>query len=145
VSERGKRSRSVRENHDTLDVQHQVSMRHSAHLRVIDLCHRGRRRPDDASPKVGTSTPSSGFIIDTRRILLRIGSLSGGYIRTVKIVQGILVVTSILRPLAGASRSSSSASIPDPDSSNDYPEIGVSVCGEPAESDRFIYMVTPES
>jgi hypothetical protein len=69
-------------------------MWHSAHLRVIDLCHRGRQRPDDTSPKVGTSTPSSGFIIDIRRILLRIGSLSGSYIRTVKIIQGILVVAS---------------------------------------------------
>jgi hypothetical protein len=50
----------------------------------------------------------------------------------------------ILRPLAGASSSSSSASIPDPDSSNDYPEIGVNACGEPAESDRLIYIVAPE-
>jgi hypothetical protein len=54
---------------------------------------------------------------------------AGSYIQTAKIIQGILVVTSILRPLVGASSSSTSASTPDPDSSDDYPEIGASACG----------------
>jgi hypothetical protein len=57
-----------------------------------------------------------------------------------KIVRGILVVTSILRPLVGASSSSTSASAPDPDLSDDYPEIGASACGE---GGRLIYMVAP--
>jgi hypothetical protein len=65
------------------------------------------------------------------------------YIRTAKIVQGIPVVTSILWPLAGASSSSTSASTPDSDSSDDYPEIGANAYGEPAKHDRFIYMVAP--
>jgi hypothetical protein len=66
---------------------------------------------------------------------------AGSYIRTAKIVQGIPVVTTILWPLAEASSSSTSASTPDPDSSDDYPEIGASAYGEPAEGGRFICMV----
>jgi hypothetical protein len=77
------------------------------------------------------------------------GSCSGSdpcarsYIRTAKIVRGILVVTSILRPLAGSSSSSTSTSAPDPDSSDDYPEIEASACGEPVEGGRLICMVIP--
>jgi hypothetical protein len=63
------------------------------------------------------------------------------YICTAKIVRGILVVTSIIRPLAGASSSSTSASTPDSDSFDDYPEIGANAYGEPAKYDHFIYMV----
>jgi hypothetical protein len=66
---------------------------------------------------------------------------AGSYIRTTKIVRGIPVVTSILRPLAGASRSSSSASTPDLASSDDYPEIGASAYGEPAKGGRLVCMV----
>jgi hypothetical protein len=65
----------------------------------------------------------------------------GIYVCTVKIVRGIPVVTSILRPLARTSISSSLASTPDTDSSDDYLEIGASVCGEPAEGGHLICMV----
>jgi hypothetical protein len=44
---------------------------------------------------------------------------AGIYICTTKIVRGILVVTSILQSWTGASSSSSSASTPDPNSSDD--------------------------
>jgi hypothetical protein len=57
---------------------------------------------------------------------------AGIYICTTKIVWGIPVVTFILRHVDGASSSSTSASPSDPDSSDDYPEINASVCGEPA-------------
>jgi hypothetical protein len=88
------------------------------------------------------------------RLTLTSSSASGGscsgsdpcaesYIRTAKIVWGIPVVTFILRPLAGASSSLSSTLTPYPDSSNDYPEIRASVCGEPTEGGRFICMVAP--
>jgi hypothetical protein len=70
-----KRSRSIREHHDTKDGRRQVFLRHSVHLWDIDLCHRGRQRPEDAAPRVGTRAPHSDFIIDIRRILLRIRSL----------------------------------------------------------------------
>jgi hypothetical protein len=68
----------------------------------------------------------------------------GSYIRTVKIVQGILVVTSILQPLVGASSSSTSVSTLDLDSCDDYPEIGASACGEPVEGSRPLCMVAPD-
>jgi hypothetical protein len=68
---------------------------------------------------------------------------AGSYIRTIKIVRGILVTISILRPLVGASSSSSSALSLDPDSFDYYPEIGTSACREPAESGRIICMVAP--
>jgi hypothetical protein len=77
------------------------------------------------------------------------GSYSGSdpcvgiYIRTTKIVRGIPIVTSIIRPLVGALSLSSSASTPDQDSSDDYLEIRASACREPVEGGRLICMVTP--
>jgi hypothetical protein len=66
---------------------------------------------------------------------------AGLYIRTAKLVRGIPVVTSILQPLARALSASSSASTPDQDSSDDYPEIGNNAYGEPAEGGRLILIV----
>jgi hypothetical protein len=65
------------------------------------------------------------------------------YIRTVKLVRGIPVVTIILRPCAGASSSSSSALSSDQGSSEDYPKIGISTCGSSADISRLICMVAP--
>jgi hypothetical protein len=58
----------------------------------------------------------------------------GSYIRTAKIVRGILAVISIIRPLVGALSSSSSISTPDPDSFDDYLEIGASAWGNPRKT-----------
>jgi hypothetical protein len=63
------------------------------------------------------------------------------YIHTVKLVRGIPIVTTILRPCAEASSSSSSALSSDQGSSEDYPEIGVSSCGSHADVSRLICMV----
>jgi hypothetical protein len=52
-------------------------------------------------------------------------------------------VTPILRSFVGASSSSTSASTPDLDSSDDYPEIRASTYGEHVEGGRLIYMVAP--
>jgi hypothetical protein len=67
----------------------------------------------------------------------------GLYIRTVKLVRGVPVVTTILRPCAGASSSSSSALSSDQGSSEDYSEIGVSTCGSSTDISRLICMVAP--
>jgi hypothetical protein len=67
----------------------------------------------------------------------------GLYIRTAKIVQGIPVMTSTLRPLAGASSSSSSVASPDQDSSDDYPVIRISAYGDFAGEGGVIFMVAP--
>jgi hypothetical protein len=80
-----------------------------------------------------SSTSSSSYVGS--------GHCAGNYIRTAKIVRGIPIVTSILRPLVGASSSSISASTPNSDSFDDYPEIGADTCREPAKDGRFIYMV----
>jgi hypothetical protein len=66
---------------------------------------------------------------------------TGLYIRMAKLVWGIPIVTFTPRPFIRALSSSSSASSPDRDSSNDYPEIGASACGNSAEDDRLILMV----
>jgi hypothetical protein len=68
---------------------------------------------------------------------------TGLHIRTIKLIQGILIVMSILQPSAGASSSSSSAASPDQDSANDYPEIRGSTCGDSAKEGRLIVMVAP--
>jgi hypothetical protein len=65
----------------------------------------------------------------------------GSYIRMVKLVRGIPVVTTILRPCVGASSSSSSALSSDQGSSEDYSVIKVSSCGSPADVSRLICMV----
>jgi hypothetical protein len=63
------------------------------------------------------------------------------HIRTVKLIRDILIVTSILQPSTGVSSLSSSAASPDQDSVDDYPEIGGSTCGDPADEGRLIVMV----
>jgi hypothetical protein len=65
------------------------------------------------------------------------------YICTVKLVRGIPVVMTILRPCTGASSSSSSALSSDQGSSEDYPEIRVSTCGSSTDISRLICMVAP--
>jgi hypothetical protein len=74
---------------------------------------------------------------------LGLDTCAGLYIHTVKLVHGIPIMTSILRPLAGALNLSSSASTPDQDSSDDYPEIGTSACREFVEGGCLILMVAP--
>jgi hypothetical protein len=65
------------------------------------------------------------------------------YIRTSKIVRGILIVMSTHRPLAGASSSPSSAASPDQDSCDDNPEIEISAYGDSIGEDCLIFMVAP--
>jgi hypothetical protein len=68
---------------------------------------------------------------------------AGLHIRTVKLVWGIPIMTSILQPLAETSSSSSSTTSPDQDSADDYPEIGGSTSGDLTEEGRLIVMVAP--
>jgi hypothetical protein len=69
---------------------------------------------------------------------------AGLYIRTAKLVWGIPIVTSTLRPFIGVSSLSSSASSPDRDSSSDYPKIGASACGNSTEDGHLILMMAPD-
>jgi hypothetical protein len=92
--------------------------------------------PGETTEHTAHSSASSGTQADSN-------FFDGLYIRTVKLVRGIPIVTTILRPCAGASSSSSSALSSDQGSSEDYPEIGVSTCGSSADISRLIFMVAP--
>jgi hypothetical protein len=67
----------------------------------------------------------------------------GLHIRTIKLVWGIPIVTSILQISIGASSSSPSTAFPEQDSVDDYLEIGGSTCGDSTEEGRLIVMVAP--
>jgi hypothetical protein len=67
----------------------------------------------------------------------------GPYIRTIKLIRGIPVVTTILRPCAGAASSSPSALSSDQGSSENYPEIGINTCESSVSTSRLICMVAP--
>jgi hypothetical protein len=86
-----------------------------------------------------TSAPSS----TSDGICLGLDPFAGLYIRIAKLVQGIPIVTSTLRPFTGAPSSSSSVSSPSRDSSDNYLEISVSACGNSIEDIRLILMVAP--
>jgi hypothetical protein len=86
--------------------------------------------PAPSSTSDGTCSSSDPFV--------------GLYIRTAKLVQGIPIMTSTLRPFIGASSSSSSASSPNRGSSSDYAEIGASAYGNTAKDGRLILMVAPD-
>jgi hypothetical protein len=80
---------------------------------------------------------------------LRTSSISGGACSGLDPFAGlyiriyISIMASTLQPLAGASSSSSSPTFPYQDSSDDYPEIGVSACGDSIGEGRLIFMVAP--
>jgi hypothetical protein len=92
--------------------------------------------PGEAIEHTAPSSASSGTQADSN-------FFDGLYIHTVKLVRGILVVTTILQSCAEASSSSSSALFSDQGSSEDYPEIRVSTCGSSADISHLIFMVAP--
>jgi hypothetical protein len=92
--------------------------------------------PGEATEHTAPSSASSGTLADSN-------FFDGLYIRTVKLVRGIPVIMTILRPCTGASSSSSSALSFDQGSSEDYPEIRVNTCGSSTDISRHICMVAP--
>jgi hypothetical protein len=92
--------------------------------------------PGEATEHTAPSSASSETQADS-------DLFDGSYIRMVKLVRGIPVVTTILRPCAGASSSSSSALSSDQGSSDDYLEIRVSTCRSSVDISRLICMVAP--
>jgi hypothetical protein len=93
--------------------------------------------PPGPAPEHPTHAPSSTL----GSVCSGLDPFVGLYIRTTKLVRGIPIVTSTLRPFTGAPSSSSSASSPSRDSSDDYPKIKASTCGNSAEDSRLILMV----
>jgi hypothetical protein len=94
-----------------------------------------RAPADGQAPWSPTTSSTSGSVCSG------LDPFAGLYIRTAKIVRGIPVMMSTLRPLAGASSSSSSVASPDQDLSDDYPKIGISACGDSTREDRLTFMV----
>jgi hypothetical protein len=90
----------------------------------------------EATEHTTPSSASSGTQTDS-------DFFDGLYIHTTKLVRGIPVMMTILRPCVGASSLSSSALSSDQGSSEHYPEIGVSTCGSSADISRLIFMVAP--
>jgi hypothetical protein len=144
--------RSVRKDHDTMNVRRQVLLRHPVHLQVIDVYCRGRWKSLDAAsgPAPERLAPTYGQAPCFPIISSTTGGVYSGldpytwqHIRIVKLVQGILIVTSILQPSTETSNSSSSATSPNNDSADDYPEIGGSTYEDPVEESRLIVMVAP--
>jgi hypothetical protein len=92
--------------------------------------------PGEATEHTAPSSTLSGTQADS-------DFFDGLYICTAKLVRGIPIVTTILRPCTGASSSSSSALPSDQGSSEDYPKIGVNTCGSSTDISRLIFMVAP--
>jgi hypothetical protein len=92
--------------------------------------------PGEAAERIAPSSAS----IETQ---VESDLFDGSYIRTVKLIRGIPVVTTILRPCAGVASSSPSALSSDQGSSENYPEIGVNTCESSVSTSRLICMVVP--
>jgi hypothetical protein len=108
----GERSRSVQEDHNTLNIRHEVRSWHPVYFGSLTFAvgedEDLKMLPPGPAPEHPTYAPSS-----------TLGSACSGldpfvglYIRTTKLIRGIPIVTSTLRPFTGASSSSSSASSP---------------------------------
>jgi hypothetical protein len=95
--------------------------------------------PPGPAPEHPTPAPSS----TSDSTYLGLDPFAGLYIRTAKLVRGILIVTSTLRTFTRALSSSSSASSPRRDSSDEYPKTGASAYGKFVEDSRLILMVAP--
>jgi hypothetical protein len=108
-------------------------------MEISRCCPRASTREPHVS--IWTSSIFFGHLIYNRRACSGLDLYAGQHICTVKLIQGILIVTSILQPLAGASSSSSSIVSSDHDSANEYLKIGGSTCGDSVEEGRLIVMV----
>jgi hypothetical protein len=95
--------------------------------------------PSGPAPEHPTPAPSS----TSASACSGLDPFAGLYIRIVKLIWDIPIVTSTLRTFTGAPSLSSSASFPRRDSSDDYPEIGAIACGNSAKNNRLILMVAP--
>jgi hypothetical protein len=96
--------------------------------------------PPEPAPEHPTPAPSS----TSGNTCSGLNLFTGLHIHTAKLIRGIPIVASTLRPFTGAPSSSSSVSSPRRDSSDDYPEIGASACGNSTEDNCLILMVAPK-
>jgi hypothetical protein len=102
-----------------------------------------RPAPEHLSPVYGQTLCLSAISSTSDGACSGLNPYTGPYIHTAKLVRGFPIVTSILQPSIGALSSSSSATSPDQDSTDDYPEIGGSTYWDSTEEGRLIIMVAP--
>jgi hypothetical protein len=95
--------------------------------------------PPGPAPEHPTPAPSSS----SDSTCLGLDLFAGLYIHTVNLIRGIPIVMSTLRTFTRAPSSSSSASSPSRDLSDEYPEIRASAYVKSAEDSRLILMVAP--
>jgi hypothetical protein len=135
-----------------LDIQREVSVRHIVHLWIADVHHRGRRKPFVTNSGPSAKTPSVGLwkssILPVNpctsgRVFSGLNPHAGPYYLFAMISQGFPIGTPIFQPSVGTSSSSSLGASPNRDSTEDYPEIGDSICWNPVVEDRCINMVAP--
>jgi hypothetical protein len=129
---REKRSRSVRMDHSSLDIQREIPVRHSVYLRIIDARRRRRRKARVTHSRTSAETFSTGVwrssILPDRSIYIRWGML--------KFESSCRAVLSLRHDISGtpnrenhlpvfgwSMESSSSGATPDRDSIEDYPEV----------------------
>jgi hypothetical protein len=126
-----------------LEFGHEVPFRHTVYLRVANICCWGGWRPQDAASRASARASYSCSCIYIGRFLLRFGS----FYRVIHSHR-----QAHLRyfdrdvhpwPFIRASSSSSLASSPGQDSSDNYPDIGASACENSTEDNRLILMVAP--
>jgi hypothetical protein len=99
--------------------------------------------PERLASVYGQAPCFSAISLTTGGACLGLDPYVGLHIRAIQLVRGIPIMTSILRPSAGASRSSSSTMSDEQDSTDDYPEIRGSTCGDSIEEGCLIVMVAP--
>jgi hypothetical protein len=99
--------------------------------------------PEHFVPVQGQAPCFSAISSTTSGACSDLDPYAGLHIHTVKLIQGIPIVASILHPSARALSSSSLTALPEQDSADNYPEIGGSTCGDPIEEGRLIVMVAP--
>jgi hypothetical protein len=154
VPKRGKRSRSVWEDHATspwtFDVKFPYDTRFTFRLLTFAMGKDENLKmlppgpaPERLAPVYGQAPYFLVISSTTGSACSGLDPYVGLHILTVKLIRGISTVTSILQPSAGASSSSLSSASPEEDSSDDYPEIGGSTCGDSIEKGRLIVMVAP--
>jgi hypothetical protein len=95
--------------------------------------------PPGPAPEHPAPAPSS----TSGSTCLGLDPFAGLYIHITKLIWGMPIMTSTLWTSIRALRSSSLASSPSRDSSDEYPKIGASACGKSAEDSCLIFMVAP--
>jgi hypothetical protein len=138
-----------------LDFRRKVPVWHTVSHRIIDVCHWGRQKsqviasglaPSYRQPVYGKAPyyptdPSTSLALGNA--CSGLNPYVGSYYLSAMTSQGYPIGTPIFQPSVGTSSSSSSRASPHRDSIEEYPEIGDSICQNPAVETHRINMAGP--